>query len=120
MTHDAGDWVKSLQQYGYVNYPGGRPLGRPLINEMIHINGIQALSSPKVPVLIFHGDKDYNVSISSSQKYCKPDGECELFVIKGGGHMLDAPDDDEQTEKNHISVFEEIVRNVYLDVDSSE
>ncbi len=117
MAHDAGDWVKSLQEHGHVNYPGGRPLGRPLMNEMKYINGIQALSSPKVPVLIFHGDKDDNVPISSSQKYCKPDADCELIVIKGGGHMLDVPGDDEQTEKNHISVFEEIVRNINLDVD---
>lgn len=119
MTHDAGDWLKSLQEHGYVKYPGGHSLGRPLINEMIHINGIQALSSPKIPVLIFHGDKDDNVLISSSEKYCKPEGDCDLFVIKGGGHMLDAEDDDEQTERNHISVFEEIVRNIFLDVNGS-
>lgn len=119
MSHDAGDWVKSLQESGYVNYPGGRRLGRPMMNEMQHINGIQALSSPKVPVLIFHGDKDDNVPISSSQGYSQPDGECELFVIKGGGHMLDVPDDDEQTEKNQLSSFKEIVRNINLDVDES-
>lgn len=119
MSHDAGDWVKSLQEYGYVNYPGGRRLGRPLINEMKYINGIQALSSPRVPVLIFHGDKDNNVPISSSRRYCKPNGACELFVIQGGGHMLDVPGDDEQTQKNQLSLFKEVVRNINMDVDGS-
>ena len=118
LTHDAGDWVKSLQEYGYVNYPSGRRLGRALANEMKYINGIQALSSPKVPVLIFHGDKDDNVPIASSQQYCKPNGDCELFVVKGGGHMLDVPGDDEQTMKNQVSLFEEVVRNINIDVES--
>jgi pimeloyl-ACP methyl ester carboxylesterase len=119
MAHDVGDWVALLQQDGHVKYWGGRSLGRPLMNEMLHINGIQALSSPRVPVLIFHGDRDDNVPLASSQRYCKPNGDCELFVINGGGHMLDALDDDEQTAKNHRTVFEEIIRNIYLDVDGA-
>jgi uncharacterized protein len=119
MKHDVGDWVEMLQQDGSVKYFGGLRLGRPMMNEMVHINGIQALSSPKVPVLIFHGDKDDNVPISSSQKYSRPAGQCELYVVKGGGHMLDVPGDDEQTDKNQRMSFEEIVRNINLDVDGS-
>lgn len=116
MAHDAGDWVKSLRHHGHVKYPGGRPLGRPLMNEMRYINGIQALQSPKVAVLIFHGDKDDNVPIASSQQYCQPAGKCELFVIPGGGHMLDVPGDDAQTEKNQVSVFKEVARIIQADV----
>ena len=116
LRHDIGDWVKLLQQDGYIKYFGGRRLGRPLVNEMKYINGMQALSSPKVPVTIFHGDKDDNVPIASSQRYCKPAGECNLFVVKGGGHMLDVPGDDEQTKMNQQSILVEIVRNIDLDV----
>lgn len=117
MRHDVGDWLKMLREDGYVSYFGGRRLSRAMMNEMNHINGIQALRSPKVPVLIFHGDKDDNIPLTSSQSYCKPDGKCTLVVVKGGGHMLDVPGDDAQTEKNQRASFTEIVRNINLDTD---
>jgi pimeloyl-ACP methyl ester carboxylesterase len=119
LRHDAGDWVRMLQEDGYVSYFGGRRLGRPMMNEMKHINGIQALRSPKVPVLIFHGDQDDNVPLASSRQYCKPHGDCELVVVEGGGHMLDVPGDDAQTERNQMASFEAIVRHINLDVAGS-
>ena len=114
----AGNWIPQLRKEGTVNY-ADHPIGRPLISDMPYINGIEFLSEPLVPVLIFHGDNDDDVPITSSEQYCKPNGKCELFVIKGGGHGFGVPDDEDltfpETKANHQKVYLEIHKRLKED-----
>lgn len=105
----AGPWQEPLARSGHVDYVG-HLLGRPLINEMPYINGINALASPPCRVVIFHGDADSDVPIESSRRYVGSSGLVSLIVVEGAEHGFVVPGDGDATAPgtlaNHQFVYQ--------------
>lgn len=89
----AGKWEDSLSKHGYLKYIGKRNITRPLINELPHINGEDAVTNPPCKVIIIHGELDSDVPLSLSKEYCSKSSNCELFVIDGAEHGFAVPGD---------------------------
>ena len=107
LLRNIGPWKDALAK-GDSLYYGEIKIERPLINELPYINGIQTLSNPPFKVIIFHGDNDNDVPISSSEAFPK----CDLIVIKGAGHGFGVPGDDDltspRTKANHRFIYSKI------------
>lgn len=108
VSRNAGDWVTALRTDGYVSY-GDNRLSRCLISEIPHINGIEATANPPCPLIVFHGDADTDVPLSSSQKFVKVSEFSRIEVIEGAEHGYIKPGDedivDPQTFANYEKVF---------------
>jgi hypothetical protein len=81
--------------------------GRGLINELKYINGINALQNLGSRVVIFHGDNDEDVPLTSSEKY-KSD-ETQLEIIPKVGHGFGVEDDEDldfpETKTIHRGIY---------------
>lgn len=102
------DAQKQLNTLGYVD-SSDIHFGRCLINELKYINGIRALQNLGEKVVIFHGDKDEDVPLSSSQKY-KVDST-DLRIVPGVGHGFGVEDDEDldfpETKNIHHNIYAE-------------
>jgi len=112
----AGKWEVSLNRHGYLEYIGNRNITRPLINEVLYINGEEAVTNPPCKVVIIHGEIDSDVPISFSQEYCAKSSNCELFVINGADHGFAVPGDldleDPKSWENIEKVYEIIKKQI--------
>jgi len=99
---------KQLTQSGFVD-SSDIHFGRGLINELKYVNGIKALKNLEDKVVIFHGDQDEDVPLSSSEKYKTE--KITLNVIKGVGHGFGVEDDEDldfpETKKIHRDIYKE-------------
>ena len=81
--------------------------GRGLINELKYINCISSIQKLDNKVVIFHGDEDEDVPLSSSIQYKA--SSTVLEIIKGVGHGFGVEDD----EDLNFPETKEIHRNIY-------
>lgn len=99
---------KQLSQTGFVD-SSDIHFGRGLINELKYVNGIKALKNLSDKVVIFHGDDDEDVPLSSSEKYKSK--KIKLKIIKGVGHGFGVEDDEDldfpETKKIHQGIYKE-------------
>ncbi|RZK06980.1 MAG: alpha/beta fold hydrolase [Flavobacterium sp.] len=97
---------KQLKNKGFVR-SSDIHFGRGLINELRYINGISALNSLGNKVVIFHGDEDEDVPLSSSQKY--KSNLTQLEIIKSVGHGFGVEDDEDldfpETKEIHFGIY---------------
>lgn len=97
---------KLLKDKGYIKSSGIR-FGRALINELKYINGINAIQNLGVKVVIFHGDKDEDVPLTSSNKY--KSNATQLEIIPNVGHGFGVEDDEDldfpETKEIHRSIY---------------
>lgn len=102
---------KQLKNKGFVESSDIR-FGRGLINELKYINGINALQNLRSRVVIFHGDEDDDVPLTSSQKYKSPDTQLE--IIPRVGHGFGVEDDDDldfpETKAIHRRIYEKALK----------
>lgn len=95
-----------LNGKGYV-CSSGIHFGRGLINELQFVNTIKSVEDLGSRIVIFHGEKDDDVPISSSRKYM-PD-LAELIEIKGVGHGFGVEGDEDlnfpETRDVHLSIY---------------
>ena len=105
--------ASQLERHGYVKSSGIK-FGRALINELQYINGIAALVTLGDRVVIFHGDEDEDVPLSSSEQYKSP--KTTLKVVKGVGHGFGIDVDEDlthpETKRIHRSIYESAFRIV--------
>jgi len=82
--------------------------GRGLINELRYVNGIRAIQNLGKKVVIFHGDEDEDVPLSSSQKY--KSNSTTLEIVKGVGHGFGVEDDEDlnfpETKAIHNGIYQ--------------
>lgn len=97
---------KQLQKKGFVN-SSDIHFGRGLINELKYVNGINALQNLGSKVVIFHGNEDEDVPITSSKKYKAT--TTELEIIPKVGHGFGVEDDEDldfpETKNIHRSIY---------------
>lgn len=97
---------KQLKNKGYIVSSGIR-FGRALINELKYVNGINALQNLGNKVVIFHGNNDEDVPLTSSQKYKSK--ETQLEIIPKVGHGFGVEDDEDldfpETKKIHRNIY---------------
>ncbi|MGI8582355.1 MAG: alpha/beta hydrolase family protein [Chitinophagaceae bacterium] len=97
---------KLLKKKGFIN-SSGIHFGRALINELKYINGIKALQSLGNKIVIFHGDNDEDVPLTSSKKYKSE--TTDLEIIKGVGHGFGVEDDEDldfpETKQIHREIY---------------
>lgn len=97
--------IKSLEENGWVMI-NGRPFSRALLNEMPYFN---APFANKVPVTIFHGDKDTAEPLEYSQEYVQSATNANLIIIPGSDHGFAHPGDEDLThpitKQNHFKVY---------------
>jgi uncharacterized protein len=67
-------------------------------------------------VVIFHGDKDSDVPIESSERFKTLNSRVELETVPNSGHGFAAPNDEElefpQTLENHEKVYRQMVERI--------
>ena len=95
-----------LQKKGFVN-SSDIHFGRGLINELKYVNGINALKNLGSKVVIFHGNEDEDVPLTSSKKYKST--ATQLEIIPKVGHGFGVEDDEDldfpETKKIHKSIY---------------
>lgn len=105
---------KQLKRKGFVN-SSDIHFGRGLINELRFINGIAALQNLGSKVVIFHGNDDEDVPLTSTQKYKAKDTTIE--IVKGVGHGFGVEDDEDldfpETKEIHRSIYTKALK--YID-----
>lgn len=102
---------KQLSQKGVVS-SSDIHFARGLINELKYINGIRAIKNLGNKVVIFHGDEDEDVPLSSSKKYKVE--TTSLKIIKGVGHGFGIDIDEDlthpKTKKIHRKIYKEALK----------
>ena len=97
---------KQLQKKGFVN-SSDIHFGRGLINELKYVNGINALQNLGSKVVIFHGNDDEDVPLTSSKKYKST--ATQLEIIPKVGHGFGVKDDEDldfpETKKIHRGIY---------------
>lgn len=97
---------KQLNKKGFVN-SSDIHFGRELINELKYVNGINAIQNLGNKVVIFHGDCDEDVPLSSTNKYKSISTGIE--IIKGVGHGFGVEDDEDlnfpETKEIHKKIY---------------
>ena len=83
--------------------------GRGLINELRYVNGLKAIENLGNKIVIFHGDEDEDVPLTSTKKYMSK--QSVLKVIKGVGHGFGVEDDEDldfpETKEIHKNIYKE-------------
>ncbi len=86
--------------------------GRGLINELKYVNGISAIKNLADKVVIFHGNEDDDVPLSSSKKYKTT--STQLEIIKGVGHGFGVDGDEDldfpETKKIHADIYRKALK----------
>lgn len=100
-----------LNQEGFID-SSEIHFGRGLINELKYINGIRAIQNLESKVVIFHGNEDEDVPLSSSEQYkSKSTG---LEIINGVGHGFGVKDDEDldfpETKEIHRSIYKKALK----------
>jgi uncharacterized protein len=102
---------KQLKKKGYVNSSSIR-FGRGLINELKYVNGINAIQNLGSRVVIFHGDEDEDVPLSSTKKY--KTSSTGLEIIKGVGHGFGVENDEDldfpETKEIHMEIYKKALK----------
>lgn len=101
---------KQLKNKGFIN-SSGIHFGRGLINELKYVNGIKALQNLGNRVIIFHGNEDEDVPLTSSQKYRS--SKTKLEIIPKVGHGFGVEDDEDldfpETKEIHRSIYNKVL-----------
>ena len=102
---------KQLAKKGFV-ISSDIHFGRGLLNELRYINGINAVKTLGDRIVIFHGDEDEDVPLSSSQKYKSE--KTVLNVIRGVGHGFGVEDDEDldfpETKQIHADIYKQALK----------
>lgn len=97
---------KHLKKKGFVN-SSDIHFGRGLINELKYVNGINALQNLGGKVVIFHGNDDEDVPLTSSKKYKSK--ETQLEIVPKVGHGFGVEDDEDldfpETKEIHRGIY---------------
>lgn len=97
---------KQLHKKGFVN-SSDIHFGRGLINELKYVNGINALQNLGSKVVIFHGNEDEDVPLTSSKKY--KSSATQLEIIPKVGHGFGVEDDGDldfpETKEIHRDIY---------------
>lgn len=97
---------KQLKSKGFVK-SSGIHFGRGLINELKYVNGINALQNLGSRVVIFHGNEDEDVPLTSSKKY--KSSQTQLEIIPKVGHGFGVEDDEDldfpETKAIHRGIY---------------
>jgi alpha-beta hydrolase superfamily lysophospholipase len=93
-----------LAAQGYLPHSPTFKLGRPLLNEVFHLQPHRVVQHLAVPTLIVHGTRDTFIPVESSRQYAKDiPAEVELLEIEGAQHGIAVHDDpayaDPQTQE---------------------
>jgi len=102
---------KQLLKLGYVD-SADIHFNRGVINELKYINGITAIKNLGNKVVIFHGDKDDDVPLESSQKYMVEQTTLKTIPNVGHGFGIDIDEDltHPETKKIHQKIYEEALK----------
>lgn len=104
---------KQLKSKGFVK-SSDIHFGRGLINELKYVNGINALQNLGSRVVIFHGNEDDDVPLTSSKKYKSPDTQLE--IIPKVGHGFGVEDDEDldfpETKEIHRGIYEKALKYI--------
>lgn len=102
---------KQLKQKGFVD-SSDIHFGRGLINELRYINGINALQNLGNRVVIFHGNEDEDVPLTSSIQY--KSSSTSLEIIKRVGHGFGVEDDEDldfpETKEIHKEIYKKALK----------
>lgn len=102
---------KQLKKKGFVN-SSDIHFGRGLINELKYVNGINALQNLEDKVVIFHGNDDEDVPLTSSKKY--KSSATQLEVIPKVGHGFGVEDDEDldfpETKVIHRDIYKKALQ----------
>lgn len=100
-----------LQKKGFVN-SSDIHFGRGLINELKYVNGINALHNLGSKVVIFHGNDDEDVPLTSSKKY--KSNATQLEIIPKVGHGFGVEDDEDldfpETKEIHRGIYKKALQ----------
>lgn len=87
-----------------------------IINELRYVNGIDAIQHLGKKVIIFHGDKDEDVPLTSSQRYMST--ETSINIIKGVGHGFGVEGDDDldfqETKEIHRGIYKKVLKIIEI------
>lgn len=102
---------KQLKNKGFVN-SSDIHFGRELINELKYVNGITAIKNLGSKVVIFHGNEDEDVPLSSSKKY--KTNETQLEIVPNVGHGFGVENDEDldfpETKEIHKSIYKKALQ----------
>lgn len=102
---------KQLAKKGFVN-SSDIHFGRGLINELKYVNGINAVKNLGSKVVIFHGNDDEDVPLTSSKKY-KSDAT-QLEIVPKVGHGFGVEDDEDldfpETKEIHRGIYKKALQ----------
>ena len=100
-----------LAKKGFVN-SSDIHFGRGLINELKYMNGINALQNLGSRVVIFHGNDDEDVPLTSSKIY--KSSATQLEIIPKVGHGFGVEDDEEldfpETKEIHRGIYKKALQ----------
>ncbi|MDR0604469.1 MAG: alpha/beta hydrolase [Bacteroidales bacterium] len=102
---------KQLKSKGFVE-SSDIHFGSGLINELKYVNGINALQNLGSRIVIFHGNDDDDVPLTSSKKY--KSSETQLEIIPKVGHGFGVENDEDlnfpETKEIHKSIYEKALK----------
>jgi uncharacterized protein len=102
---------KQLAKKGFVN-SSDIHFGRGLINEIKYVNGIKALKNLGSKVVIFHGNDDEDVPLTSSKKY--KSSATQLEIVPKVGHGFGVEDDEDldfpETKEIHRGIYKKALQ----------
>jgi pimeloyl-ACP methyl ester carboxylesterase len=102
---------KQLKGKGFVE-SSDIHFGRGLINELKYVNGINALQNLGSRVVIFHGNDDDDVPLTSSKKYKSSETQLEIILKVGHGFGVENDEDLDfpETKEIHRSIYEKALK----------
>ncbi|MFC1406133.1 MULTISPECIES: alpha/beta hydrolase [Streptacidiphilus] len=85
---------RELAEHGYLAHSPSFKLGRPLLNEVFHLQPHRVVEQLAVPTLVVHGTRDTFIPVESSRDFAKRvPVEVQLLEVDGAQHGIAVHDD---------------------------
>lgn len=102
---------KQLHKKGFIKSSDIK-FGRGLINELKYVNGMNALQNLGSKVVIFHGNDDEDVPLTSSKKYKSSATQLEIIPKVGHGFGVEGDEDLDfpETKAIHRGIYKKALQ----------
>ncbi|MGI8335716.1 alpha/beta hydrolase [Actinomadura scrupuli] len=109
LSREAG---RELAESGSLKHSPTFKLGRPLLNEVFHLQPHQVLNEISMPTLIVHGTADTFIPVESSRDALRQIKDAQLVEIEGAQHGFALHDDPQYLDPQTQAWQAHVIRTV--------